>query len=140
VRSGNLVDLDTLKRVVSAAVSGIRPFPLPVRRIGCSETYFRSLFIEFEKTQPLQEIRAGLLSGLETEPADEFVPHLSLLYSEMPLRHKQALAKRLTLDRFEIHCDEIKIVTPRNRELGWRDTGQWQTLYRAKLGADREPA
>ncbi len=140
VLSGNLVDLDELKRAVSAAVSGIQPFSLPVRRIGCSEAYFRSLFIEFEEAHPLREIRERMLSGLETEPADEFVPHLSLLYSEMPLRHKQALAKRLVLDRFEIHCDEVKIVTPRNRKEGWRDTGQWQTLYRVRLGSDREPA
>jgi 2'-5' RNA ligase len=132
--SGNLTDLEALKKVVAAAASGIPPFSLPVRTIGCSETYFRSLFIEFEETSPLWEIRARLRSGGETESADEFVPHLSLLYSEMPLRHKEALAKRLALDRSEIHCDELKIVTPRNREQGWRDTGQWQILYRVTLG------
>jgi len=136
VLSGDLTDLARLQRVVSAAVAGIRPFSLEVRKIGYSEAYFRSLFIEFEEAQQLREIRTRLLSGLEVEPADEFLPHLSLLYSEMPLRHKQALAKRLVLDRSKIHCDEVKIVTPRNRELGWRDTSQWQTLYHARLGAN----
>ena len=59
---------------------------------------------------------------------------LSLLYSDMPLRHKEALAKRVVPDRSGIHFDEVKIVTPRNMKEGWRDTAQWQTLYRVRLG------
>ena len=134
VYSGELSDLDALKMVVSAAVSGIRPFCLHVRRIGCSEEYFKSLFIEFEEDPILREIHEKIRAGAETGTGYELIPHLSLLYSDMPLRHKEALAKRVVPDRSVIHFDEVKIVTPRNRMEGWRDTGQWQSLFRVRLG------
>ena len=50
------------------------------------------------------------------------------------MRDKGALARRVMLDKTEIRFDELKIVSPRNLERGWRDTGQWQTLFRVKLG------
>jgi putative hydrolase of the HAD superfamily len=134
VYSGEFSDLDALKKAVSAAVSGIRPFSLRVRGVGCGEEYFRSLFIEFEEDSVLREIHERIRVGVETESEYKLVPHMSLLYSDMPLRHKEALAKRVVPDRSGIHFDELKIVTPRNREVGWRDTGQWQTLFRVGLG------
>jgi len=139
VYSGEFSDLDALRKVVSNAVSGIRPFSLHIRRVGCGEEYFKSLFIEFEEDSVLRKIHERIRTGVETESGYELVPHLSLLYSDMPLRHKEALAKRVVPDRSGIHFDEVKIVTPRNRKEGWRDTGQWQTLFRVRLGeATRE--
>src|SRR6266498_2801590 len=91
VYSGELSELDTLAKMVSAAVSGIRPFSLNVRRIGCGEEYFKSLFIEFEEDPALKEIHERIRAGVEIESGYELVPHLSLLYSDMPLPHKEAL-------------------------------------------------
>lgn len=54
----------------------------------------------------------------------------------MPLRDKEFLSRRVVLDRSLIHFDEAKIVSPRNPTEGWRDIGQWQTLYRVRLGED----
>jgi len=137
VCSGGYDDLGVLKRTVSAAVFDIQTLSLMVKRVGYSKAYFRSLFIEFEENSMLLKIRERMLSGLETEPAGKYFPHMSLLYREMPLCQKQELADCLVLDRLSIHCNEVKIVTPRNQELGWRDTGQWQTLYHVRLGVDR---
>jgi putative hydrolase of the HAD superfamily len=139
VYSGILSDLDALKKVVSTAVYGIGPFSLHVRRVGCSDEYFRSLYIEFEEDPVLREIHERIHAGAGSDSGYELFPHLSLLYSDMPLGNKKALAKRVVMDRSAIHFDQVKIVTPRNREEGWRDTGQWQTVFRARLGeAGRE--
>jgi 2'-5' RNA ligase len=134
VYSGEFSDLDTLRKVISAAVSGIQPFSLRILGVSCSEEYFKSLFIEFAEDPVLRGIHAKIRAGVETGSRYELVPHLSLLYSDMPLRHKEALAKRVLPDRSGINFDEVKIVTPGNREEGWRDTGQWQTLFRVRLG------
>jgi putative hydrolase of the HAD superfamily len=134
VYSGEFSDLDALRKVVSDAVYGVRPFSLCIRKVGCGEEYFKSLYIEFEENPVLLEIHERIRAGVKTESRYELVPHLSLLYSDMPLRHKEALAKRIVPDRPSIHFDKVKIVAPRNREEGWRDTGQWQTLFRARLG------
>jgi putative hydrolase of the HAD superfamily len=137
--SGELLDLVALLQVVSAAVQGVRPFALDIRRIDCREEYFRSLFIEFEDNPLPGEICERIRRGLGIESGYELFPHLSLLYSDLPLRHKEALAKRLVPDRSAIHFDQVKIVSPASREEGWRDTSQWRTLFRAGFGVCGAP-
>jgi putative hydrolase of the HAD superfamily len=139
VLSGEYSDLDALREAVTAAVTGIMPFSLRVRGVGCGEAYFRCLFLEFEENPVLRELHERLRAAVNPESGQVFFPHLSLLYSDMPLRHKEALVKRVIPDRTEIHFDKVKIVTPRNLKEGWRDTGQWQTLFRAGLGEERDP-
>jgi putative hydrolase of the HAD superfamily len=133
VYSGAFPDPDALREVVSAATTGIRPFSLRVRRIGCREEYFRSLFIEFDEDPVLSEIRDRIKAAITCETEHVPFPHLSLLYCDGPLRDKEALAKQVALDRRMITFDELKIVTPGNLKEGWRDTAQWQTLFRVRL-------
>jgi len=136
--SGDLRDLDALKRVVSASVHGVRPFALNVRGVDCREEYFRSLFIEFEDNPAPAEINARIRDGLGNESGYELFPHLSLLYSDMSLCGKTALTKNLVLGVSRIRFDRVKIVSPGNREEGWRDTSQWRTLFHARLEDDRD--
>lgn len=134
--SGDLRDLDALIKVVSAAVRGVGPFTLDVRRVDCREEYFRSLFIEFKESPVPVEICERIRHGLGMAAGYGLFPHLSLLYSDMPLRSKDALAKRIVLDKAVIHFNQVKIVTPMNRAEGWRDTLQWRTLFHVRLGED----
>jgi putative hydrolase of the HAD superfamily len=133
VYAGDLSDLETLKKAVSAAAEGVPPFSLRVLRVGCREEYFKSLFIEFEENAVLRRIYERIKAGETAESGYELIPHLSLLYKEMPLLDKEAMARRVRIDRAEINFDQLKIVTPRNETVGWRDTGQWQTLFRVRL-------
>ncbi len=137
VCSGTLSDLDVLKKAVSGAAAGESPFPLRVRGIGFSGEYFRTLFIEFDEHPVLRRIHERIRAAAGSDSGHELFPHLSLLYKDMPLRDKGALARRVVLDKTAIQFDGLKIVSPRNLEQGWRDTGQWQTLFRVKLGKER---
>jgi len=132
--AGEFRDPDRLKKVVSSAVSGVRPFFLPIRGIGWDEAYFRSLFIEFMDDPVPRQLHERIRAGVETESGYLLFPHLSLLYSDMPPAEKEALAERVVPDRTGIHFDAVKIVSPRNLKEGWRDTGQWQTLFLLRLG------
>lgn len=134
--SGGLRDLGTLKSVVSASVLGVLPFALDVRGVDCREEYFRSLFIHFEDNPVPAEINARFRGGLGIDAGYELSPHLSLLYSDMPLSAKKALAENLVLGVPRIHFDRVKIVSPGNREEGWRDTSQWRTLFHVGLEDD----
>ncbi len=133
VYSGMFTDPALLRKAIDAAVAGVSPITLHVRGIGCTHNYFKTLFIEFEEHPLLRRINDRLNEECGDVSQYELLPHLSLLYAELPLEEKNALAARTLLDRGELCFDEVKIVTPLNREEGWRDTMQWQTLYRKKL-------
>lgn len=138
VCTGPLSDLDALEKAVSAAAAGESPFSLRVRGIGFSGEYFRTLFIEFDEHPVLRRIHERIRAAAGNDCGHELFPHLSLLYKDMPLRDKGALARRVVLDKTAIQFDGLKIVSPRNLEQGWRDTGQWQTLFRVNLGKGRQ--
>ncbi|MCM2357319.1 MAG: hypothetical protein NDI77_04170 [Geobacteraceae bacterium] len=131
--SGVTAEPGLLIRVVAEAARGLAPLTLRVRRIGCTEEYFRSIFIEFEPDPVLAGLHERLGELLERRDSAVFLPHLSLLYLEMPLADKQALTRRLRLDRRVLRFDGLKVVAPGNAEAGWRDTLRWEALFRVAL-------
>jgi 2'-5' RNA ligase len=133
VYSGVFPDPDLLRNATETVVAGVSPITLTVYGIGYTPDYFKTLFIEFEEHQILRVIHDWLKEECCGVSSYELAPHLSLLYAELPLTFKEALARRTVIDRGEFRFDEVKIVTPLNREQGWRDTMQWKTIYRKKL-------
>lgn len=133
VFSGDLDDPEALMSLLLRLTRGVKPFCLRVKGIGCSEEYFRTLFVEFEESPALQDIYRAVREGVQKESGYRLVPHMSLLYKEMPLTQKEALAKRVSFDREEVLFDCLKLVTPENRLEGWRDTACWKSLLRVSL-------
>lgn len=136
VYSGNLVDPELLGKGVCGAVKGVEPFSLKITGIGFSLEYFKTLYVEFEESPLLCGIHDRLKRGLGEDSGYRLIPHLSLLYSDMPLAEKEALARRIVLDRGEILFDRVKVVAPQNPEEVWRDIGGWRTMFSARLGGD----
>lgn len=133
VYSGRLVAPDLLEKGVRRAVDGVGPVSLRFAGIGFGLEYFKSLYIEFEESAALRAIHDRLKRELGEDSGYRLIPHLSLLYSEIPIAEKEALARRIVLEREEILFDQVKVVVPRNLDEGWRDTGQWHTLCRQKM-------
>jgi putative hydrolase of the HAD superfamily len=133
VYSGLYADPELLKGIVAEAARSIPPLALRVRGIGSSEAYFRTLYVEFEPDPLLTGLRERMGSVVARPNNGAFLPHLSLLYREMPLAEKEAVARGLLLDRSELTFDALKVVTPANIQAGWRDTLSWQTLSHVAL-------
>jgi putative hydrolase of the HAD superfamily len=131
--SGIFPDPPLLIKALDASVPGVSSITLDVLGIGCSPEYFKTLFIEFYEHPLLRRIHERLKEDCGDLSPYGLSPHLSLLYADLPLKEKEALARLTSLDRCELLFDEVKIVTPLNRVEGWRDTVQWQTIYRRKL-------
>jgi putative hydrolase of the HAD superfamily len=136
VYSGLFPDPALLQTALVGACAGVLPFDLRVRWIGCTPDYFKTLFIEFEEDATLRGLHERVKAGCGVDTGYTLFPHLSLLYAELPLREKEDLARRLTLDRATVRFDEVKVVTPLNVAAGWRDTLRWKTLRRVKLAGD----
>lgn len=124
---------ELLKGVVADATQALPPLTLRVKGIGCGEEYFRTLYLEFVSDPLLIELRERVRCIVARPDNVAFLPHLSLLYQEMPLAEKEAMARRLVLDRTEITFDSLKVVTPANLQEGWRDTFSWKILFQVAL-------
>lgn len=134
VYSGRYAGPELMKRAMLRAVHGVAPFSLKVAGIGFSLEYFKTLFVELGEDPLLRGIHDRMKQTLGEDSGYRLVPHLSLLYAELPLAETEAMARRTALDRSEILFDRVKIVVPRNPDQGWRDTGRWETMFSATLG------
>jgi putative hydrolase of the HAD superfamily len=141
VYSGMFPDPAVVQKALAALVSGMPPIILRMRGIGCTADYFMTLFIEFEEDSLLRNLHDRIKAACGVDTGYELIPHLSLLYAELPLRDKQSLAHRVALDRTAIRFDEAKLVSPLNPHEGWRDPMRWKTLARVRLGGkEAQPA
>jgi putative hydrolase of the HAD superfamily len=131
--TGTFAEPSVLGRAMAVAVEGIAPITLHVQGIGCTGEFYKSLFIDFGDDPFIRAIHerfraeSGVLSGYELHP------HLSLVYSDLPLAEKESLAKEVLLPRLDFRFDRVKLVTPGNPDAGWRDTGRWDTLLELDL-------
>lgn len=129
----DVAELQPLMDALAAAAARLEPFDLTIRGIGTSAEYFRSLFIEFADSPELAGLHAVARGALAHQPADEFRPHLSLLYAELSLAVKQQAARSVVLDRQRLRFDELRIVVP-DPAAGWGDPLRWQSLFHTRLG------
>ncbi len=135
--AGLFPDPDLVRQALGRITDGIPPITLRAKGIGCTAEYFRSIFIEFEEDPLLNVIHKRVREASGSPSGYELAPHLSLLYADLPLREKEALAACIQLERSLFRFDEVRLVTPLNPAAGWRDTGRWHTLGRVKLSGPK---
>jgi putative hydrolase of the HAD superfamily len=134
VYGGRCPNRESLLPLLSAA-DGIPPFSLPVLGIGQTEEFFKSFFIRFEEHPLLRVIHDRVREQVEVDSGYRLIPHLSLMYADLPRGVKEPLAREVSPGR-EILFDEVKIVAPVDPDKGWLDTPGWRTIGRRKLAAD----
>ncbi|QSV46209.1 HAD-IA family hydrolase [Geobacter benzoatilyticus] len=127
-------DLEPVRRALAEAAAGTGPITLRVTGLGVTEEYFRSLFVAFGDEPPLSRVHEMVKGAVAADSGHVLMPHLSLLYADMPLAAKEMAARTVSLDRQEMRFDELKIVAP-DPVTGWSDARRWQTLFRVRLGA-----
>jgi 2'-5' RNA ligase len=107
----------------------LAPFDIQLLDAVCLDEYFRALFIEVALAPPLNDARAAACRRFGRRAADEFYPHLSLLYGDLPEREKESI-----LDDIGRYFDETVRI---DRIALWRVDGApaaWRALAHCALG------
>jgi 2'-5' RNA ligase len=84
-----LVKTDTLAKKIS-------PFSITLGEIDYSEEYFKALFIDVQRTPELMNANAVAREVFQEKRLDdEYKPHMSLLYANMPAHEKEVLIREV---------------------------------------------
>lgn len=130
-------ELEPVRRALAGAAAEGGPITLRVIGLGVTEEYFKTLFVSFGEDPRLRRLNEAVKGTVARDSGYELVPHLSLLYADIPLAAKEMAAGTVSLDREEMRFDDVKIVAP-DPVTGWRDAMRWQTLFRVRLGETAE--
>lgn len=119
---------------VAAALAGRCP-PLTLRPQGlaCSARLTRACFVRLAYDETLQWLRTSLQEELPNRSADEFAPHLSLLYKLLPLADRVKLGEETSLPVRGILFDQIWAVTIPETITAAEHLSGWQTLFIGRL-------
>jgi len=112
-------------REVAAKMRGlarqIPPFTVRLAAVDGLEDYFRCLFVRVAKTYPLMIANKAArdVFGLEKQPA--FMPHLSLLYGNLPASAKQRIIASLGWQfELEFKVSSLHLYLIKSEPASWR--------------------
>jgi hypothetical protein len=101
----HLTLLGPMTREAGAAVLGLgraadllSPLEVSFDRIRCEPVWQRSVYLAAVSSAALQQAAQAATRAFAASGQPEFMPHLSLQYSELPLADKQRLASSVALD------------------------------------------
>ena len=116
-----------LKKITNGAMR------LRVRGLSASGDYTKSLFIRFAAAPPLDDLNRQLRRAAELPVRAIRDPHVSLLYTSMPLSSKKELARTIHLPFREVIFDSIKVVRCNSSTTTSTDVKAWRVLATKKL-------
>ncbi len=120
-------ELEELDEIILDSINGIHSFNIEKNILSFSDDFWKTLFVEFNSNDEMQEINKNLTQHLSKFARYELKPHLSLIYKEMSTEEKQRLSDTLEIKNsfkitgigiqlFSERIDEWKIV--REHQLG----------------------
>ena len=133
IYAGVYTQEDNLEELVAESVQTVQPVSLVVQGIGFSEEFFKTLFIEFRDNPILTTLSRRIRGGLEYQKPYDLKPHLSLMYKDIPERHKRVIVDQLGFVKSQVHFDEIVVASPGDFSEGWLDVERWKVCFRRKL-------
>jgi len=120
-------ELEELDEIILDSINSIHSFNIEKNTISFSDDFWKTLFVEFNSNDEMQEINKNLTQHLSKFATYELKPHASLIYKEMSTEEKQRLSDTLEIKNsfkitgigiqlFSERIDEWKIV--REHQLG----------------------
>ncbi len=114
--------------VLERPAAGMPPFEVRLTEVGHEPVFFRSLYLRAEPSVRLTVLHEAARRALGLGPAP-YLPHLSLLYADLPEDRKPAIAAGLGLALpMTIRVDAAEVWAD-FRE----DAGRWRRMARVAL-------
>lgn len=105
----------------------IKPFRIELGEVGYCEEYFRCLFINVIPGDLLIKAYRTAQESFDLQDKPAYLPHLSLLYGNLPVATKGELAAAysfLSGQAFEVRCLALYRVSGRPQE--WKCMGKYE--------------
>jgi 2'-5' RNA ligase len=131
--SGSCSSVEQTKKILLHTVRSLSPVTLSVKKLHCSEEYFKTIFLHLSNSDDLEKYRKKMIAALPGNHSQHFLPHVSLLYSNMDLKDKKELLSSIKLSIKTILFDSASLVYPSNKLRGWYDITRWKIIFTEKL-------
>ena len=119
-RSGNSAQI--------LAELGATEIDLTIQSIRFSEQFTKTLFVQFERSDRLQQLGDKIRKASSAPKRQIIDPHLSLLYANIPSGAKQKLSDEIMLPFRQIHFSSVCAVCCARPTTTAREVEQWKVI------------
>jgi 2'-5' RNA ligase len=106
---------------------------LPVRDVGFSAKFSKTLFVRLESSDALTELRNELWHGAKSRAKSWPDPHVSLIYKKLALRAQSELASAIKFPFRGVVFDCIKAIRSSAPVRTRADVESWKVIARKSL-------
>lgn len=103
-------------------------YDLEVERVGYSEEFTKTLFVQFRAAPQSQQLSDSLCAAVNGGRSYELKPHLSLLYKALPHEVKAELARTIRIPFQRIRFDRLQVIAGNDHVSTRSDVESWRTL------------
>jgi hypothetical protein len=101
---------------------------LTIRSIRFSEKFTKTLFVQFERSDPLQEVGDRIWSASGAPERYVIDPHLSLLYAKLSPQTKQELSDQTAFPLREVRLTSMCAIRCASPTTTPKEVEQWKLL------------
>jgi 2'-5' RNA ligase len=124
---------DAAEKALSRTAREWQPIHLKAVRIGHSNEFIKTLFVQFAPNRKLRRLREIIRNAAQDSSDYELNPHLSLLYKNMPATVRRELADSIKVPFSEVVFDSLKAVRCISPTRSRADVEAWQVMATREL-------
>lgn len=126
VLGGIAADRETVEKRTRDLAHGRDPFTLSFTSVSCSTTTHQCVFVLVEPSVELLELHRNAVEFFDAE-AEMYVPHLSLVYSDMGLEERVRTMRSIDDESLpsEIRIETVAVVETSGPVQTWETTGTY---------------
>ena len=84
-----------LKKILEQSANNMKSFYVKKAAISHTENIWKTIFIELLRSPELEQLQQAVISQFPKGQPYEFLPHISLLYKEIPDKKKEDIIRNL---------------------------------------------
>jgi len=84
-----------LRKILERSAKNMKSFYVKKVMIRHTENIWKTIFIELLVSPELEQLHQAVISQFPKEQPYEFLPHISLIYKEMPYKEKEDIIRNL---------------------------------------------
>jgi hypothetical protein len=126
---------DAAEKALSRTAREWQPIHLKAVRMGHSDEFIKTLFVQFALNRKLRQLNAIIRNAAQDSSRYELKPHLSLIYKYMPATARRELAGSIKVPFSEVVFDSLKAVRCISPTQSRADIEAWRVIAAKSLGA-----
>lgn len=117
-----------LIELIESVLDDVKPLDITIPEISISTTFFQCVFARVTPTPQLLDLHVALRSACNIVAEDFFMPHMSLVYGDLPSIEKQHISNQIVFPTTHFTCNTVYLVDGQSK-----DISTWKRIKEFKL-------